>query len=83
MPITKFPVELLTELGRESAEMLLKDKNFWLQKKLDGHRRQFELLDGTLTSYNRNGQSVSYAIAQLVHMVRFCAHFALFSLPVT
>jgi bifunctional non-homologous end joining protein LigD len=58
---TKFPVELLTEVGRESAELLLKDKRFWLQKKLNGHRRQFELFsDGRLVSYNRKGQSVSY-----------------------
>ena len=58
---TKFPVELLTEIGRESAELLVKDKNFHLQKKLDGHRRQFERLsDGRLVSYNRKGESVSY-----------------------
>ena len=61
MPITKFPVELLSEIGREGAETLLKDAGFWVQKKLDGQRRQFELFsDGTLVCYNRNGESRSY-----------------------
>jgi bifunctional non-homologous end joining protein LigD len=61
MTQTKFPVELLTEVGRESAELLLKNPKFWVQKKLDGHRRQFELFsDGRLVSYNRDGESVSY-----------------------
>jgi bifunctional non-homologous end joining protein LigD len=58
---TPFPVELLTEVSRETAENLLRNKSFWLQKKLDGHRRQFaRTVDGELISYNRKGESVSY-----------------------
>jgi bifunctional non-homologous end joining protein LigD len=65
---TEFPVELLTEIGREGAELLLKDDRFYLQKKQNGLRRQFEgFSDGRLLSYNRNreqpskpGKSVSY-----------------------
>jgi bifunctional non-homologous end joining protein LigD len=58
---TPFPVELLTEIGRENAEQLLKDNNFWLQKKLDGERRQFaRTVDGELISYNRSGNYKTY-----------------------
>jgi ATP-dependent DNA ligase len=49
--------ELLTEVTREVAEGLLKNEQFWLQKKVDGHRRMFERLeDGSIVSYGRDGK---------------------------
>ena len=49
--------ELLTEVTREVAEGLLKNEQFWMQKKIDGHRRMFEKFeDGTVVSYGRDGE---------------------------
>jgi len=57
---TKFPVELLTEISRQEADAALKSAAYWLQKKMDGHRRQLERkADGSVVSYNRKGEAVA------------------------
>jgi bifunctional non-homologous end joining protein LigD len=57
---TRFPVELLEEITRPVADAYIKAPGYWLQVKVDGHRRQMEKNpDGSITSYNRKGQATS------------------------
>jgi ATP-dependent DNA ligase len=68
---TKFPVELLTEISRTQADVCLKSSKYWLQKKMDGHRRQLERkADGSVVSYNRKGEAV--AVPQ--ELAKACEH---------
>lgn len=57
---TKYPVELLEEIGRERVDALVRSPMYYLQVKVDGHRRQIEKrADGTIVSYNRKGEPTS------------------------
>jgi bifunctional non-homologous end joining protein LigD len=57
---TAYPVELLEEIGRDSVDEYIKSCRYWLQVKIDGHRRQVEKLPGgSIVSYNRKGELTS------------------------
>jgi bifunctional non-homologous end joining protein LigD len=57
---TEYPVELLEETDAATAECLIKDKRYWLQVKLDGHRRQIEKTAASgYISYNKLGKAVA------------------------
>jgi bifunctional non-homologous end joining protein LigD len=55
---TPYPIEALEEISREAAEKLVKSPKHWMQRKLDGERRQMEkFADGTILSYNKKGNT--------------------------
>ncbi len=67
---TQFPVELLEEVTREEAELLVKDDRYLLQTKLDGHRRQIEKTKtGDFVGYNKKGEPVALS-AELVKSLK-------------
>ncbi len=58
---TPYPQEKLEEIGREEAELLVKDDRYFLQLKANGHFRQAEKLpNGTVISYNKKGEAKEF-----------------------
>jgi bifunctional non-homologous end joining protein LigD len=55
---TKYPVELLDEITRAEAEALVKDSQYIMQVKLNGHRRQIEKTKDGFIGYNKKGEPV-------------------------
>lgn len=54
--MTEYPVELLSEVNRTTVDALIRSPLYWLQPKIDGHRRQIaKLADGSIVSYNKTG----------------------------
>jgi len=56
---TEWPVELLTEITSAEAGRFIRDPEYLLQEKVDGHRRQILKKAKTIWSFNKKGEAVA------------------------
>ena len=56
---TPFPIESLSDISRTENEALIRDNRYYLQMKLDGHRRQIRKNADGLFGYNKKGGPAS------------------------
>lgn len=65
---TRCPVELLEEIQLDQVKRFVASTDYWMQVKVDGHRRQIEKLEpGNYASYNKKGRLVTTLPAEVVH----------------